>query len=421
MAQKKGWLGRLFKGEEKESKESKSTPEDSSSSPSPTKIPQNSPNETLTKTNNTNNEELGTDPTLKKETIKTIKPSKPIDNGDVDENSGEEPSKGSGKEQGKGLGKHREDTQRGGFFNRLKKQLSKTGAGITGGVSDLFLGKKTIDDDILEELETRLLIADVGINTTNKILEALREEVSRKALANQAELFSALREKMIHILLPVEKPLEIPTQTTPYVLLMVGVNGVGKTTTIGKLAKKFEAHGKSVMLAAGDTFRAAAVEQLQIWGKRNQIPVIAHENGGDPASVIFDAIESAKARGIEVLIADTAGRLHTDQNLMNELKKIYRVSQRLDENAPHEVMLVVDAGTGQNALNQAKQFNEHIPLSGISITKLDGTAKGGIIFAIADTLGIPVRYIGVGEGIDDLREFRAHEFVDALLGEWADR
>lgn len=404
MTQKKGWLGRLFKSEEKESKEPKEnlftenlSTENLQDSPPPSfseETPQNISNKAIHK--NSDRDAIALD---------TPQPEETKEERDV-----------SKQEDVKAL----EEEEKKSFFNRLKTQLSKTGAGITGGVSDLFLGKKAIDEDILEELETRLLIADVGINTTNKILEALREEVSRKTLANQAELFRALRDKMVQILQPVEKPLVIPRQNTPYILLMVGVNGVGKTTTIGKLAKKFEANEKRVMLAAGDTFRAAAVEQLQIWGERNHIPVIAHANGGDPASVIFDAIESAKARGIDILIADTAGRLHTDQNLMNELKKIHRVSQRLDDTAPHEVMLVVDAGTGQNALNQAKQFNEHIPLSGITITKLDGTAKGGIIFAIADTLGIPVRYIGVGEGIDDLRDFNAREFVDALLGDWAE-
>lgn len=302
-----------------------------------------------------------------------------------------------------------------GFFARLKKQLAKTSAGLTEGFADLFLGKKEIDDEILEELETRLLLADVGINATERMLESIREEVSRKALSNQDELFKALSHKMEEILTPVEEPLVIDDAKAPYIILMVGVNGVGKTTTIGKLAKKFQAEGKSVMLAAGDTFRAAAVEQLKIWGERNHIPVVSQKDGADPASVIFDAIESAKAKKVDILIADTAGRLHTDSGLMKELEKIHRVTKRLDETAPHEVMLVVDAGTGQNALNQARQFNEFVPLSGISFTKMDGTAKGGIIFAIADELKIPVRFIGVGEGIDDLRPFNAKEFVEALI------
>ncbi len=302
-----------------------------------------------------------------------------------------------------------------GFFARLKKQLAKTSAGLTEGFADLFLGKKEIDDEILEELETRLLLADVGINATERMLESIREEVSRKALSNQDELFKALSHKMEEILTPVEEPLVIDDAKAPYIILMVGVNGVGKTTTIGKLAKKFQAEGKSVMLAAGDTFRAAAVEQLKVWGERNHIPVVSQKDGADPASVIFDAIESAKAKKVDILIADTAGRLHTDSGLMKELEKIHRVTKRLDETAPHEVMLVVDAGTGQNALNQARQFNEFVPLSGISFTKMDGTAKGGIIFAIADELKIPVRFIGVGEGIDDLRPFNAKEFVEALI------
>ncbi len=311
----------------------------------------------------------------------------------------------------------REKPKKQGFFARLSERLAKTRNNLTEGIADLFLGKKEIDEEILEELETRLLLADVGINVTEQMLEEIRDQVSRKSLSNADELFAALKSKMVEILTPVEAPLSIPDSDKPYVLLMIGVNGVGKTTTIGKLAKKFQADGKSVMLAAGDTFRAAAVEQLEVWGERNQIPVISQKEGADPASVVFDAMESSKARKIDILIADTAGRLHTDSGLMQELAKINRVIKRHDESAPHEVMLVVDASTGQNALNQARQFNETVPLTGITFTKMDGTAKGGIIFAIADELKIPVRFIGVGEGIDDLRPFNAEEFVDALIGE----
>lgn len=302
-----------------------------------------------------------------------------------------------------------------GFFARLSNKLSKTRNNLTEGIADLFLGKKEINEDILEELETRLLMADVGINVTNQMLTSIRDSVSRKSLSNVDELFAALKVQMKDILEPVSKPLVIDREHKPYVILMIGVNGVGKTTTIGKLAKKFQSEGKSVMLAAGDTFRAAAVEQLEIWGERNKIPVISQKEGADPASIIFDAMESAKSRKVDILIADTAGRLHTDSGLMQELAKINRVMKRHDETAPHEVMLVVDASTGQNALNQARQFNATIPLSGITFTKLDGTAKGGIIFAIAEELKIPIRFIGVGESIDDLRPFNSDEFVDALI------
>lgn len=302
-----------------------------------------------------------------------------------------------------------------GFFARLSSKLSKTRNNLTEGLADLFLGKKEISEEILEELETRLLMADVGIAVTDQMLTSIRDSVSRKSLSNVDELFAALKVQMKDILEPVSKPLVIGSDHKPYVILMIGVNGVGKTTTIGKLAKKFQAEGKSVMLAAGDTFRAAAVEQLEIWGDRNSIPVISQKEGADPASVIFDAMESAKARKVDILIADTAGRLHTDSGLMQELAKINRVIKRHDDTAPHEVMLVVDASTGQNALNQARQFNTTVPLSGITFTKLDGTAKGGIIFAIAEELNIPIRFIGVGETIDDLRVFNSDEFVDALI------
>ena len=305
--------------------------------------------------------------------------------------------------------------QKKGFFARLTSRLSKTRNNITEGLADLFLGKKEINEEILEELETRLLMADVGINVTDQLLTSIRDSISRKSLSNVDDLFAALKIQMKEILEPVSKPLVIDKSHTPYVILMVGVNGVGKTTTIGKLAKKFQAENRSVMLAAGDTFRAAAVEQLQVWGERNKIPVISQKEGADPASVIFDAMESAKARNIDVLIADTAGRLHTDSGLMQELAKINRVIKRHDETAPHEVMLVVDASTGQNALNQARQFNETVPITGMTFTKLDGTAKGGILFAIAEKLEIPIRFIGVGETIDDLRPFNSNEFVDALI------
>lgn len=303
-----------------------------------------------------------------------------------------------------------------GLFSRLKQGLSRSSQRLTDGFGDLVLGKKTIDDDLLEELETQLLSADLGIEATQSIIDDLTQRVARKQLANPEALFKAMRDDMVALLKPVEKPLVIQPNASPFVILMIGINGVGKTTTIGKLAKQFQAQGHSVMLAAGDTFRAAAVEQLQVWGERNAIPVIAQQHGADSASVIYDALQAAKARKMDILIADTAGRLHTQSNLMEELKKVKRVMTKLDANAPHEVMLVVDAGTGQNALSQTQQFNEAIGLNGITLTKLDGTAKGGIIFAIAKKTGLPIRYIGVGETIDDLRSFDAEQFVDALLG-----
>jgi fused signal recognition particle receptor len=282
-------------------------------------------------------------------------------------------------------------------------------------VASLVLGSKAIDAELLEEIETTLLVADVGVEATREIIDDLTARASRKELDNAAALMDALREDMRAILEPVSVPLSIPPDTRPFVILMVGINGAGKTTTIGKLAHRLRQDGLKVMLAAGDTFRAAAVEQLQTWGERNDVPVIAQRPGADAASVIYDALEAARARRIDVLIADTAGRLHTQSNLMEELRKIRRVLGKLDADAPHEVMLVVDAGTGQNALNQARQFHEVIGLSGIAMTKLDGTAKGGIIFAIAKQLGFPIRFIGVGEGIENLREFNATEFVDALF------
>ncbi|EOD5130161.1 signal recognition particle-docking protein FtsY [Vibrio parahaemolyticus] len=300
------------------------------------------------------------------------------------------------------------------FFARLKRSLSRTKANIGAGFFGLFSGKK-IDDDLFEELEEQLLIADVGMDTTTKIINNLTEKASRGDLKDGEALYGLLKEEMAEILSKVEQPLEIDSSKTPYVILMVGVNGVGKTTTIGKLAKQFQSQGKKVMLAAGDTFRAAAVEQLQVWGERNNVPVIAQHTGADSASVIYDAIEAAKARGVDVVIADTAGRLQNKANLMEELRKIVRVMKKIDDSAPHEIMLTLDAGTGQNAISQAKLFSDVAPLTGITLTKLDGTAKGGVIFAIADQFGIPIRYIGVGEGIEDLRPFETQEFIDALF------
>ena len=307
-----------------------------------------------------------------------------------------------------------------GFFARLRQGLSKTSASIGEGMASLFLGKKAIDDDLLDELKTRLLTADVGVEATTAIMQNLTRRVSRKELADSGALYTALQEELVGLLKPVEQPLAIDAGKRPYVILVVGVNGVGKTTTIGKLAKKLQLDGKKVMLAAGDTFRAAAVEQLQVWGERNGIPVVAQHTGADSASVIFDAVQAAKARGIDVLIADTAGRLHTKDNLMEELKKVRRVMGKLDESAPHEVLLVLDAGTGQNAINQTKQFNQAVELTGLALTKLDGTAKGGVIFALAKQFGTPIRYIGVGEGIDDLRTFEADAFVKALFSQRED-
>lgn len=308
----------------------------------------------------------------------------------------------------------REKPSEGGFFSRLVKGLLKTKQNIGAGFRGFFLGKK-IDDELFEELEEQLLIADIGVPTTSKIIKNLTEHASRKELQDAELLYQQLKVEMADILEPVAQPLKIDSTKKPYVILMVGVNGVGKTTTIGKLARKFQAEGKSVMLAAGDTFRAAAVEQLQVWGERNYIPVVAQSTGSDSASVIFDAMQSAAARNIDILIADTAGRLQNKNNLMDELKKIVRVMKKYDETAPHEIMLTLDAGTGQNAISQAKLFNEAVGLTGISLTKLDGTAKGGVIFAIADQFKLPIRYIGVGEKIEDLREFNAKEFIEALF------
>ncbi len=300
-----------------------------------------------------------------------------------------------------------------GFFARLKRSLVKTRQNLGSGFISLFRGKK-IDDDLFEELEEQLLIADVGVETTRRIIENLTEGATRQQLRDAEALYGLLKEEMAQILAKVDEPLNIEGKT-PFVILMVGVNGVGKTTTIGKLARQFQQQGKSVMLAAGDTFRAAAVEQLQVWGQRNDIPVIAQHTGADSASVIFDAIQAAKARHVDVLIADTAGRLQNKAHLMEELKKIVRVMKKLDEDAPHEVMLTIDASTGQNAISQAKLFHEAVGLTGITLTKLDGTAKGGVIFSVADQFSIPIRYIGVGERIEDLRPFKADDFIEALF------
>lgn len=300
-----------------------------------------------------------------------------------------------------------------GFFARLKRSLVKTRQNLGSGFVSLFRGKK-IDDDLFDELEEQLLIADVGVDTTRRIINHLTQQANRKQLRDAEALYGLLKAEMASILAKVDAPLDVSGKT-PFVILMVGVNGVGKTTTIGKLARQYQAEGKSVMLAAGDTFRAAAVEQLQVWGQRNNIPVIAQHTGADSASVIFDAIQAAKSRGVDVLIADTAGRLQNKSHLMEELKKITRVMKKLDEDAPHEVMLTLDASTGQNAVSQARLFDEAVGLTGIALTKLDGTAKGGVIFSIADQFGIPIRYIGVGEGIEDLRPFKADDFIEALF------
>ncbi len=304
---------------------------------------------------------------------------------------------------------------KGGFFARMRQGLSKTRNVLVEGVAELFIGKKEIDDDLLDELETQLLVADVGVEATTEIIEKLTQKVKYKELDDADALMAALQSELAGILEPADQPLVIPKQDTPFVILVVGVNGVGKTTTIGKLARKLQSDGLKVMLAAGDTFRAAAVEQLQVWGERNEIPVIAQHTGADSASVIFDAFEAARARNVDVLIADTAGRLHNKDHLMEELKKVKRVLGKLDPNAPHEVLLVLDAGTGQNALSQARLFHETVQLTGMALTKLDGTAKGGVIFALSKQMRLPIRFLGVGEQIDDLRPFSANEFVKALF------
>ncbi len=309
-----------------------------------------------------------------------------------------------------------EPEARRGLFARLRAGLFKTSNALTDGMGDLLLGKRTIDDELFEELETRLLVADVGMEATNKIIEAITQRVRRKELTDPQAIYAALAEEMRARLAPCDRPLVIDRGHKPFVILVVGINGAGKTTTIGKLAHHFQSAGLSVMLAAGDTFRAAAVEQLQVWGERNHIPVIAQGKGADSASVVFDALQAAQSRGIDVLIADTAGRLHTQDHLMEELKKVKRVLAKRDPSAPHETLLIVDGGIGQNALRQAEAFHAAIQLTGLAVTKLDGTAKGGILFAMAEKLKLPIRYIGVGEGIEDLRVFRSDDFVRALLG-----
>ena len=301
------------------------------------------------------------------------------------------------------------------LFERFKAGLARTSKPLSSGLSNLLLGKKSIDDDVLEELESLLLTADIGVDATEVIIDGLTEKVARKELADAAALEGHLKQMLLEILEPVEQPFVAEVAGGPYVILVVGVNGVGKTTTIGKLAKRFQNEGRSVMLAAGDTFRAAAVEQLQEWGDRNQVPVVAQHSGADSASVIFDAFESAKSRGTDVLIADTAGRLHNKSNLMEELAKVKRVMAKLDQHAPHEVLLVLDAGTGQNAVSQLDQFHKTAGVTGIALTKLDGTARGGVVFALSKKHQIPLRFIGVGEGIDDLQPFNAEAFVDALF------
>ncbi|MEJ2361938.1 MAG: signal recognition particle-docking protein FtsY [Gammaproteobacteria bacterium] len=310
----------------------------------------------------------------------------------------------------------KKETASDGWLARLRKGLGRSRDNLASGFGDLFLGKKAIDDTLFEEIETCLLLADVGVEATREIMDRLTEQVARNALKDSGALYTALREQMLALLTTVDQPLELPDQDKPFSLLIVGVNGAGKTTTIGKLAKHLQNAGQKVMLAAGDTFRAAAVEQLQTWGERNNVPVIAQKTGADCAAVIYDAMSAAEARQMDVLIADTAGRLQTQSNLMEELKKVKRVMARQDPAAPQEVMLILDAGTGQNALSQAKLFHEAVGVTGITLTKLDGTAKGGILFAIAKELNIPIRFIGVGEGVDDLQPFDASAFVDALLG-----
>lgn len=301
------------------------------------------------------------------------------------------------------------------FFGRMKVGLTRTREQFANGMVTLLIGGKEIDDELLEEIETQMLVSDIGVDATRTIIDRLTERVSRKELVYSNALYKALQQELVELLAPRVKPLYIDTAKKPYVILMVGVNGVGKTTTIGKLAKRLQFEGKKVMLAAGDTFRAAAVEQLQVWGERNGIPVVAQSTGADSASVAFDALQSAKAKEMDVLIVDTAGRLHNKGHLMEELRKVKRVLQKVDGTAPHEVMLVVDAGTGQNALNQVQEFDQVVGLTGLTITKLDGTAKGGVLFNIASRSHVPIRFIGVGEKIDDLRPFVAKEFVAALF------
>lgn len=308
-----------------------------------------------------------------------------------------------------------EDAPSTNLFSRMVSGLNRTRGQLSQGLSQILLGKKEIDEDLLEEIETQLLVADIGVEACSQVISSITEQSERKELKDSDAVYKALKTELASLLSDKQAPLEIKKGDKPFVILVVGVNGVGKTTTIGKMAKRFQSQGLSVMLAAGDTFRAAAVEQLQVWGERNSVPVVAQHTGADSASVIYDAVESAKSRNIDVVIADTAGRLQNKDNLMSELEKVVRVMQKIDGSAPHEVMLVLDAGTGQNALSQAQIFQQAVGVTGISLTKLDGTAKGGIIFAIAKQLGLPIRFIGVGEQIDDLRPFNAEEFIEALF------
>ncbi|MFA6409808.1 MAG: signal recognition particle-docking protein FtsY [Gammaproteobacteria bacterium] len=301
------------------------------------------------------------------------------------------------------------------MFKRLTEGLKRTKTNFTAKITNLFVGKKVIDAELLSDLETQLLLADIGVGVTEEIIAELKKCAKDSGIASTEEVLPTLKKQLLHILKPHALPLEIPKNTTPYVILVAGVNGSGKTTTIGKLARLLKKAGKEVLLAAGDTFRAAAIEQLQIWGERNNISVIAQHAGADSAAVAFDALNAAKARGVDVLIIDTAGRLHTQSNLMAELKKVVKVLKKVDPEVPHEVLLVLDAGVGQNALNQAREFDAAIGVTGLVLTKLDGTAKGGIIFAIAKALQKPIRFIGVGEKIDDLQPFNAEEFVEALF------
>ncbi|MEM8594381.1 MAG: signal recognition particle-docking protein FtsY [Pseudomonadota bacterium] len=306
-------------------------------------------------------------------------------------------------------------SEKGGLFSRLKKGLNKTSQSLNNGLGALFLGEKEIDEDLLEDIETQMIMSDIGMEATNKIIANLTQQVARKELYNAKALYRSLQTSLRDLLGEVEQPLTIDPTKKPYVILMVGVNGAGKTTTIGKLAKRFQKEGKQVMLAAGDTFRAAAVEQLQVWGERNDVPVIAQTTGSDSASVLYDGLEAATSRGMDILIADTAGRLHSQNHLMDELKKVVRVMKKKDPTAPHEVMLILDASTGQNAIAQAKHFQDAVGVTGLTITKLDGTAKGGVVFAISQQLKLPIRFIGVGEQIEDLRPFVADDFVNALF------